>query len=146
EEQYEIPDAATAVVLYTWLLSAAHNREKSARLHYNLGLAYWALPSGDRAANLQQAIACYEAGLQVYTREAFPVSWARTQHSLGIAYRALPTGDRAANLQQSIAYHEAALQVYTREAFPVSWAMTQHSLGSTYQDLPGGDRAANLQR
>ena len=88
----------------------------------NLGLAYRNLPAGDRAANLKQAIACYEAALQVYTREAFPVEWATTQNNLGIAYSNLPAGDRAANLKQAIACYEAALQVYTREAFPVDWA------------------------
>ena len=32
----------------------------------NLGIAYGDLPGGDREANLRQAIACYEAALQIF--------------------------------------------------------------------------------
>jgi hypothetical protein len=69
------------------------------------------LPGGDRVANLGQAMAYFEAALQVYTHEAFPFDWASTQHNLGIAYSDLPTGDRAANLQQAIVCFQAALQI-----------------------------------
>ena len=114
QEQRRIQNAATAVVLYTWLLSATHDdREESARLQYHLGLAYWGLPSGDRAANLQHAITCYEAALRVFTREAFPSDWAMTQQNLGVAYSELSTGDRGANLQRAIAYYQAALQTFS---------------------------------
>ncbi len=147
QEQHEMQDAAAAVVLYTWLLSAAHDdREEGARLQNNLGLAYWDLPTGDRAANVQHAIDCFQAALQVRTREAFPADWAMTQHNLGRAYIDLPTGDRAANLQHAIDCFQAALQVRAREAFPVRWASTQNNLGRAYWDLPTGDRAANLQQ
>ena len=94
---------------------------------HNLGTAYSDLPAGDRQANLERAIACYEAALEVRTREAFPVDWAMTQNNLGNAYSNLPAGDRQANLERAIACYEAALQVQTREAFPVDWAMTQQS-------------------
>src|SRR5438105_10801216 len=83
-----------------------------AQTQNNLGIAYWNLPTGDRAANLTQAIACYEAALRVRTERDFPVDWAQTQNNLGLAYRNLPTGDRAANLTQAIAYYEAAVRGY----------------------------------
>jgi hypothetical protein len=38
-----------------------------AQTQNNLGNAYWSLPTGDRAANLQQAIACYQAALQIFS-------------------------------------------------------------------------------
>jgi len=38
----------------------------------NLGIAYGDIPGGDRAANIQQAIECYEAALRVQTEQAFP--------------------------------------------------------------------------
>jgi len=146
QEQRRIQHAATAVVLYTWLLSATHDdHEESARLQYHLGLAYWSLPSGDRAANLQHAITCYEAALQVNTRQTSPSEWAGTQNNLGLAYWGLPSGDRADNLQHAIACYEAALQVRTPEAFPFEWADTQNNLGLAYWSLPSGDRAANVQ-
>ncbi len=113
-EQREIQDAAAAVVLYTWLLSAAHDdREESARLQNNLGLAYSSLPTGDRASNLQHAIDYYQAALQVYTREAFPVDWAVTQNNLGEAYSDLPEGGREVNLRKAIGCYKAALQIFS---------------------------------
>jgi tetratricopeptide (TPR) repeat protein len=95
----------------------------------NLGVTYSDLPTGDPAANLQQAIRSYEAALTVWTEEAFPADWAMTQNNLGNAYQNLPTGDRAANLQQAIACYEAALRVYTEEAFPEYHAIAAGNLG-----------------
>ncbi|MGB8346437.1 MAG: hypothetical protein WCD86_16245, partial [Ktedonobacteraceae bacterium] len=139
--------AVRASILYQWILSGVKkNPVQFARVQFNLGAAYQNLPGGDRQANLQRAIACFEAALAVCTREAFPVEWAMTQNNLGAAYQNLPGGDRQANLQRAIACYEAALAVYTREAFPVEWAMTQNNLGTAYSDLPGGDRQANLQQ
>ena len=112
----------------------------------NLGYAYWSLPRGDRAANLQQAITCYRAALRFCTPETAPLAYAATQNNLGTAYAALPTGDRAANLRQAIACYREALTVYTPEAAPRDYAMTQYNLGTAYADLPTGDRAANLQQ
>ena len=50
------------------------------------------LPTGDRAANLKQAIACYEQALRVFTPEAAPFDYATAQNNLGAAYRQLPMG------------------------------------------------------
>ena len=147
EQHHYARDAVTALVFYTWLLSASRESPTvAARIENNLGNAYRDLPGGDRDANLKHAIACYEAALEVRTREAFPVDWAMTQNNLGNAYSDLPGGDREANLRQAIACYEAALEVRTREAFPVDWAMTQNNLGTAYSNLPGGDREANLKQ
>jgi hypothetical protein len=47
------------------------------------------LPSGDRAENLQSAIACYQAALRVYKEDTFPQGWAETQFNLGLIEAAL---------------------------------------------------------
>ncbi len=101
---------------------------------------------GDRAANLQQAIACYEQALRFRTPEAASLDYAGTQNNLGNAYLQFPLGDRAANLQQAIACYEQALRFRTPEAEPLDYAMTQHNLGDAYLQFPLGDRAANLQK
>ena len=116
-----------------------------AMAHNNLGAAYANLPVGDRAANLQKAVACYERALRVDTPEAAPFEYAATQNKLGSVYVQLPVGDRAANLQKAIACFEQALRVYTPEADPRHYAMTHNNLGVAYAELPVGDRAANLQ-
>jgi CHAT domain-containing protein len=112
----------------------------------NLGNAYCDRIRGDRAANLEQAIAAYQHALRVYTRKAAPQDWARTQMNLGTAYRKRIRGDRDANLEQAIAAHEAALQIITREADPHLWATAKDGLGTVYAERIRGDRAANLER
>jgi len=118
----------------------------AAQAAVDAGLAYANLPSGDRAANLRQAIDCCETALRAFTEADFPVEWAITQHNLGHAYSAVPTGDRAANVQRAIECYEAAMRVFTEADFPVQWAMAQHNLGNAYSAVPTGDRAANVQR
>ena len=102
--------------------------------------------TGDKADNLEQAIAAYLEALSVYTRTAFPQDWAMTQNNLGIAYSDRIRGDKADNLEQAIAAYREALSVYTRTAFPQKWAMTQNNLGIAYSDRIRGDKADNLDR
>jgi hypothetical protein len=67
ERHHNVQDVVRAIVLCTWLLTAAQGiLEKTAYLQNNLGSAYSNLPGGDREANLRQAIACYEAALQIF--------------------------------------------------------------------------------
>ena len=110
----------------------------------SLGIAYWKLPVGDRALNLERCIECYERALQVCTKEAFPADWAMTQSNLGAAWWDLPTGDRAENIRNAIECYERALQVRTKEGCPREWAMTQNNLGNAWAELPTGDRAQNI--
>jgi tetratricopeptide (TPR) repeat protein len=114
------------------------------RTQNNLGAACSALPTGDRAANLQKAIDAFQAAPRVTTEKDFPIAWATTQNNLGIAYSELPTGDRAANLQKAIDAFQAALRVTTEKDFPADWAETQKNLGETYTVIPGGNRPENL--
>ncbi|GCE93203.1 hypothetical protein NIES46_12520 [Arthrospira platensis NIES-46] len=102
-------------------------------------------PSGQRADNLEIAIACYEAALEVYTRTASPEQWAMTQNDLAIAYCNRIRGERAENLEMAIDYYKAALQVYTRTIYPEDWAMTQNNLANAYLYRIRGERAENLE-
>jgi tetratricopeptide (TPR) repeat protein len=122
------------------------DQKKWAWTQNDLGLAYADFPIGDRTANLQKAIAAYEAALGVSTEKDFPVDWAMIQNNLGNTHFELPTGDRATNLQKAIAAYEAALCVKTEKDFPVDWAKAQNILAAAYTALPTGDRAANLQK
>ena len=53
----------------------------------NLGTAYYDRIRGEKAENLERAIAAYLASLEVRTREAFPIDNAETLYNLGLAYR-----------------------------------------------------------
>ena len=100
---------------------------------------------GDRAENLEAAIAGYDAALEVFTREADPVGWAKTQMGRAIAYSVRIHGDRADNLETAIVGYDAALEIRIREAMPVHWAQTQLIRAAVYSDRIRGDRADNLE-
>jgi CHAT domain-containing protein/tetratricopeptide (TPR) repeat protein len=114
--------------------------------HEVLGLMYLQLRTGDRAANLAQAIACFNEALRFHTAEGAPAKYANIQYNLGTAYFGLPAGDRAANLERAIGCFNEALRFHTAKSAPLDYAMTQNNLGAAYVELPTGDRAANLER
>ncbi|MCC3594323.1 tetratricopeptide repeat protein [Microcoleus sp. PH2017_28_MFU_U_A] len=84
----------------------------------NLGLAYSDRIKFDRGENIERAIECYQAALQVLTRDALPQKWAMTQNNLGLAYSDRIKFDRGDNIERAIECYQAALQVYTRDALP----------------------------
>ena len=112
----------------------------------NFGYFIEQFPLGDKASNMEIAVASYETVLKVYTQEAFPYEWAVTQNNLANAYSERIKGDRASNIEKAIDSCNAALQVRTREAFPQDWAMTQNNLAAAYSDRIKGDRASNIEK
>ncbi|MEH2065194.1 MAG: CHAT domain-containing protein, partial [Nostoc sp.] len=111
----------------------------------NLGNAYRNRILGERAENIELAIAAYNQALEVCTRSAFPVDWAMTQNNLGIAYKDRILGERAENIELAIAAYNQALEVRTRSAFPVDWAGTQNNLGNAYYQRILEERAENIE-
>jgi CHAT domain-containing protein len=111
----------------------------------NLAAAYYNRILGERADNLETAIACYQEALKVRTFDAFPVDWAMTQNNLGRAYYNRILGERAENLETAIACYEESLKVCTPDAFPNEWATTQNNLATAYCERIRGERADNLE-
>ena len=111
-----------------------------------LGNLYQQYPVGDRANNLERAIASYTAALTVYTRDAFPEKWAMTQNNLAVAYSHRIKGEKAENIEQSMECYQSALCVYTRDTFPEKWAMTQNNLANAYSNRIRGYKADNIER
>ncbi|WP_017716261.1 CHAT domain-containing protein [Kamptonema formosum] len=101
-------------------------------------------PLGNRASNLEMAIAGYYLALRVFPRDAFPQNWATTQNNLGSAYSNRIKGDKAENLELAIECYGQALQVLTHDAFPQNWAATQICLGIAYCNRIKGEKAENL--
>jgi len=114
-------------------------------IQISLGLAYWQRIRGERADNLEIAIACYQKAFKVFTFTAFPKYWALTQMNLGIAYWERIRGERADNLETAIACYQEGLKVFTFTAFTQDWARTQNNLGSAYLNRIRGERADNLE-
>ncbi|WP_248277350.1 CHAT domain-containing protein, partial [Brasilonema octagenarum] len=102
-------------------------------------------PLGDKASNMEIAIAGYEVVSTVFTRQSFPQDWATTQNNLAAAYRNRIHGEKAENLERAIASYTAALEVRTRESFPQDWAMTQNNLATAYRNRIHGEKAENLE-
>ncbi|NER27096.1 MAG: CHAT domain-containing protein [Symploca sp. SIO1C4] len=102
-------------------------------------------PRGSRANNIEIAIVCCQNALEIYTREAFPDSWAMAQMNLGNAYRDRIRGEKAQNLEDAITCFRHALEIYTRDAFPDHWAMTKMNFGAAYSDRIRGEKAQNLE-
>ncbi|WP_293369876.1 CHAT domain-containing tetratricopeptide repeat protein [Microcoleus sp. CAWBG556] len=140
-DNQEIAIAGHAVVLQ----NCDENTEKWATTQNNLGSAYNNRIKGDKADNIELAIAAYTKALQVYTPQAFPQGWAMTQNNLGTAYWDKIKGDKADNIELAIAAYTKALQVYTPQAFPQHWATTQNNLGSAYNNRIKGDKADNIE-
>ncbi|HEV2238827.1 MAG TPA: hypothetical protein VGR57_19365, partial [Ktedonobacterales bacterium] len=109
-------------------------RQRDAAALVSLGIAFNERSLGDLRANQEQAIACYRAALEVYTRASAPADWATTQNNLGLALAAqagLAEGDaRARLLGEAVAAYRAAQEVYTRASDPVNWATTQNNLAN----------------
>ncbi|MEX6779353.1 CHAT domain-containing protein [Limnospira fusiformis] len=119
--------------------------EDWARAKNNFAIVYSNRIRRERADNIEEAIRCYEAALEVFTRTAFPEYWATTQINLGSAYYDRIRGERADNIESAIGCHRAALEVFTRTAFPEYWATTQINLGLAYWSRIRGERADNIE-
>jgi tetratricopeptide (TPR) repeat protein len=112
----------------------------------NFGAALYQFPLGDRALNIELGLIAHQLALKVFTRSAFPETWAGIQNNLGNAYSTRIRGERAENLEKAIAADELALQVYTRESFPVAWALAHNNIGLAYRDRILGERNTNFER
>ena len=149
--------ASAAIGPTTWRRPLAPTRRRSRSGHArpcraigpttqnNLAIAYRDRIRGDRADNLEKAIAAYEAALTVSTREALPPDWARRRTT-----SASPThrirGDRADNLEKAIAAYEAALTVRRARPCRASGRRRRTTSPSPIRDRIRGDRADNLEK
>jgi len=103
-------------------------------------------PQGNRANNLEIAIAGYEICQTIFSLDFLPENWADTQINLGNTYSYRLRGETADNLEQAIHYYKQALLVFTRHAFPEGWADTQNSLGAAYLYRIFGEESVNLEK
>ncbi|MDZ8226728.1 tetratricopeptide repeat protein [Nostoc sp. ChiVER01] len=103
-------------------------------------------PQGDRASNLEIAIAGAEVAATIFTRDVYPNDWATNRNNLAAAYTKRVRGDREENLERAIVAYEEALQVYTQSKFPQEWARTKSNLGNAYSNRIRSDRTQNLER
>ena len=89
---------------------------------------------GDRAENLEAAIAYYNKALLILKQSDFPQDWAMTQINLAAAYSERIRGDRAENIEAAIAHCKNALLVYTPNNVPIECFKTSLILGDLAWD------------
>lgn len=106
----------------------------------------WQFPLGNRAINLEIAIAGLEGSAKILTRETLPEIWVKIQSDLAPAYRHRRRGDRSENFEKALAACTNALQISTRDTSPQKWAMVQNNLGLVYSDRIVGDKTENLEK
>ncbi|MEG4577302.1 CHAT domain-containing protein [Microcoleus sp. N3A4] len=119
--------------------------EKFAQTQNNLATAYSNRIRGEKAENIELAIASYTAALTILTPDAFPQDWAQTQNNLANAYSDRIRGERAQNIELAIASYTAALTILTPDAFPENWATTQNNLAAAYSNRIRGEKAQNIE-
>lgn len=94
------------------------------------------------ATRLTEAEDAFQAAMNVYTKDADPVSWAGLQFQLGDIYTTLHQRQGGTFwLEKSIKSHKSVLEVITKDNNPNVWAQVQYfignglvELGSTFKD------------
>lgn len=81
----------------------------------------------------EDAVAAFEAALEVRTQQNDPGLWALTSRHLALALfrQGLVTGDSAL-LEKSLAAYESALTQTKRREMPVEWGLIQNELGTVH--------------
>lgn len=133
------------------LSEAEENSEASkqyASTQNNLGTAYWNLAQHHNpVANLQNAIAAYQAALKHYSPEREPLSYGMIQNNLGTAFWNLAQYDKSPDyLQMAIWSYREALQYRTSSGSPTAHAATQNNLGTAYWHLANHSTTPTLKR
>jgi len=111
----------------------------------NLGIAYCERILGNKAENLEAAIRCFKAALEIYTQQNFPEKWADIQNNLALAYFYRILREKAENLEIAICSYQRAFKIYTCQVFPEKWADIQNDLGIAYRERIRENRAENLE-
>ena len=111
----------------------------------NLATAYSNRIRGDRAENIEQAIAAYQQSLTVRTQTAMPVEWAHHHDEPGDRLLQRIRGDRAENIEQAIVAYQQCLTVMTQSALPVDGQTSHESTWAAYSNRIRGDRAENIE-
>ena len=109
-----------ACILQTWVNAELLEIESDAA--EGIANAIWdfsaiiqQFPLGNKANNMEIAIAGYKQILKVFTRNSNPKNWADIQNNLGVAYSERIQGDTAENLEKAIAaYQTSIIDLYKR--------------------------------
>lgn len=98
-----------------------------------LGESYLTRTAGDKAENVEAAIACYEAAHTVVTRDVDPERWAKVHLGLASAYSEHPNRTRDHRLA-SATHCRKAQSVFTRVSHPELWQQCEQIVLSVLEN------------
>ncbi|MEG3975541.1 CHAT domain-containing protein [Microcoleus sp. herbarium8] len=115
--------------------------------YFNSSFSRWMIDFtlGNRANNLEIAMAGYEVAIAALNREIFPHYWAEAVYNLGNVYRQSLRGKKAENLESAIKCYKLALDTYTPETPQKDWGEALNNLGLTYNLRIYGEKTQNLE-
>lgn len=113
-------------------LEASLTASPSAEVRNNLGNILAALGQQRRDTSLlEQAVQCFNAALENYSKEDAPQQWASTQYNLATANHALGRLlGTSSPMKIAVDAYTDALQVWTREIHPEEWMQAMYQLGA----------------
>ena len=112
-----------------------------ARMQFNLGNAWCAIPEDDYPDKWDYAIHYYNQALLFRDGHSSADECAATLQNLGTAYRSRLRGDKSNNIKKAIRCYRRALRYWRASVEPEHWAALQNNLGNAYLSLPSVDQA-----
>lgn len=116
-----------------------------ARTMSNCSVAWRRRVKGQRAANLERAMACLASIGGRLDPERHPRLWASSQANLGNAFLQRIVGDPRENIEQAIGRYRSALQVFTPHDYPDLYCRCAANLAHAYEIRIAGDREENME-
>ena len=141
-----LPAATQSFVEVTRRQENSETVQLNAGAVYYLGSAFQQFEQGDRATNIELAIASFQQSIKTITQAASPVLWARILSDLATAWKDRILGDKRENVNRAITVYKQCMGVMTREKMPEDWAITMMNLATAYQECVDEDYPDNLER
>lgn len=122
--------------------------ELAAQAHFTKGnlLQTWAQHGNPQF--YRAAVQCYQAAVQIFTKEKAPGIFAEIQHQLGKVYAEIPDEVKKKGIWAavSVSSFNEALSYYNKIDFPYEFAMICHSFGNAYTKYPAALHTDNFDK
>ena len=115
-----------------------------AEAHAQLGDVYRLKATGDKAANIENAVKAYEEALEVRDANLPRDARGATLLGLGLALVARGQGNRSENIERAIANFEQARLAFDSKANMKRWADLHRALAGAYLERSEGQRQQNI--
>lgn len=141
-----VDNAEHAIAMFRSALDAPDLADADrAAILSGLCFSWFTRPSGDRADNLERALATCQAAAGMLDKPETRRPWAHVQQVLAGVFHDRMLGNRSDNIELAIAADGAALTVLTRESDSTAWALAQNNLAAHLSDRLVGTEQDNIE-